>query len=42
MGKRWEEYNHPTFKRFVNEYWTRALPEETPQGYNNVENGCYW
>jgi len=42
MGKRWENYNHPTFKRFVNEYWTKPLPEETPQTHKDVENGCYW
>jgi len=42
MGKRWEQYNHPTFKRFVNEYWTKPLPEETPECHKNVENGCYW
>ena len=42
MGKRWEDYNHPTFKKFVNEYWTRPLPEETPEGYKNAEQGCYW
>ena len=42
MGKRWENYNHPTFKRFVNEYWTRPLPEETPHTYKDVEEGCYW
>jgi hypothetical protein len=42
MGKRWEQYNHPTFKRFVNEYWTRPLPEETPESHKNVEDGCYW
>jgi hypothetical protein len=42
MGKRWDDYDHPTFKRFVNEYWTRPLPEETPCTYKDVENGCYW
>jgi hypothetical protein len=42
MGKRWENYNHPTFNRFVNEYWTKPLPEETPRIYKDVENGCYW
>lgn len=39
-GKRWEEL--PEVAKFMNEYWVRPLPEETPQAINSVEGGCYW
>jgi hypothetical protein len=42
LGKRWENINHPILKTFINEYWTRPLPEETPETYKKVESGCYW
>jgi hypothetical protein len=40
MGKRWE--TNSGIMRFHNEYWTRPLPEETPESYMSVEKGCYW
>lgn len=39
-GKRWEEL--PEVAKFMNEYWVRPLPEETPQAKQTVEGGCYW
>jgi len=39
-GKRWE--NLPYYSDFINQYWVRPLPEETPKNFLNVENGCYW
>jgi hypothetical protein len=39
-GKRWEDRDF--FLNMFNEHWIRPLPEETPQGYEEVENGCYW
>ena len=39
-GKRWEDRDF--FLNMFNEHWIRPLPEETPQGYEVVENGCYW
>jgi hypothetical protein len=42
MGNRWAQYNRHGSKNFINEYWTRPLPEETPEGYKNAEQGCYW
>lgn len=35
-GKRWDECG------FYNEYWVRPMEEETPKGFQEVENGCYW
>lgn len=35
-GQRWERYN------IYNEHWVRPLPEETPAGFLQKENGCYW
>lgn len=40
MGSRWEEKDY--VKKYVNEYWTRPLPEETPDEAKKIENGCYW
>ncbi len=40
MGKRWEK--DVTLAPFVNEYWTRPLPSETPAAAGGVEEGCYW
>jgi hypothetical protein len=39
-GKRWED--RIFFLNMFNEHWIRPLPEETPQGHEEVENGCYW
>jgi len=35
-GQRWEGYD------IYNEHWVRPLPEETPAGFLQKENGCYW
>lgn len=40
MGSRWEEKDY--VKKYVNEYWARPLPEETPDEAKKIENGCYW
>jgi hypothetical protein len=39
-GKRWEDRDF--FLNMFNEHWIRPLSEETPQGHEVVENGCYW
>jgi len=35
-GQRWEAYG------IYNEHWVRPSPEETPEGFLQKENGCYW
>jgi len=40
MGNRWE--TDETLRSFVNEHWTRPLPEETPACAGRVEEACYW
>lgn len=40
IGKRWENYIQ--FKKIINRYWTRPLPEETPTDYLKLEDGSYW
>lgn len=39
-GKRWD--NHEVISKLYNQYWVRPLESETPQGYQAVEDGCYW
>ncbi len=39
-GSRWD--SNPVISKFYNEHWIRPLPEETPQSFKSVENGCYW
>lgn len=39
-GRRWEDW--PFFKELFNEHWMRPLPEETPENFEQVEQGCYW
>jgi hypothetical protein len=39
-GRRWE--HNPVFTKFFNEYWIRPLPEDTPEGNEVIEGGCYW
>lgn len=34
--------NTEWFKKTVNNYWVRPSEEETPKGFNKVENGLYW
>lgn len=39
-GNRWLE--NQQIMKYVNDAWTRPLPEETPENISIVENGCYW
>ena len=39
-GKRWD--NHEVISKLYNEHWVRPSTEETPDGSNSVEGGCYW
>jgi hypothetical protein len=39
-GRRWE--GNKRIAAFFNESWVRPAPDETPQGINTIENGCYW
>lgn len=34
--------NTEWFKKTVNDYWVRPSEEETPKGFDKVENGLYW
>lgn len=40
MGKRWE--SSPHILKYFNQYWVRPMKEETPDGSNLIEGGCYW
>lgn len=45
IGRRWEKPipgGYPPLTRFVNDHWTRPLPEETPSGFESVDSGAYW
>jgi NADPH-dependent 2,4-dienoyl-CoA reductase/sulfur reductase-like enzyme len=38
-GRRWEK---PPLTDFFNDSWTRPLAEETPPGFESVDQGAYW
>lgn len=45
IGRRWEKPipgGYPPLTRFVNDHWTRPLPEETPLSFRSVSSGDYW
>lgn len=39
-GRRWDD--HEVISTLYNDYWVRPAESEVPQGFSNVENGCYW
>ncbi len=39
-GKRWDDYG--VGAGLYNEWWVRPSTQETPGGFRQVENGCYW
>jgi hypothetical protein len=39
-GSRWE--TDPTFSCIFNDYWTKPLIEETPDGHKTIDSNCYW
>ena len=39
-GKRWA--NHSVISKFWNEHWIYPCEDETPNGADMVEGGCYW
>ena len=41
IGQRWLDY-YPEIAALMNEHWIRPQPNERPEGYKKVENGCYW
>ena len=41
-GSRWERERKEIMSLYKNEYWTRPKEVERPDGFQNVENSCYW
>lgn len=39
-GSRWEQ--DPVFAPYINRYWVKPLPEETPEGHQTIDSNCYW
>lgn len=39
-GKRWDD--NPVISSLYNEAWVRPNEEDRPDGFENVEGGCYW
>lgn len=39
-GRRWDD--NPVVSVLYNEAWVRPTEEDRPEGYENVEQGCYW
>jgi len=41
-GRRWEVESPDDIAPLFNEHWVRPSAEETPEGKDLVEGGCYW
>lgn len=41
-GSRWERERELVMKLYKNEYWVRPSANERPNGFENVEQSCYW
>ena len=41
-GQRWLEERPEILKLFMNEHWKRPSLDERPDGFSEIENGCYW
>lgn len=41
-GSRWERERAEIMKLYKNEFWSRPKETERPDGFQNVENSCYW
>lgn len=41
-NKRADTDEDPAVRNVYNDYWIRTLPEDTPQGFMKIEDGCYW
>jgi hypothetical protein len=41
-GRRWEVESSDVIALLFNEHWVRPSAEETPEGSDLVEGGCYW
>lgn len=39
-GKRWDE--REDYSELFNDYWVRPTDDLKPEGYKDVEGGCYW
>jgi hypothetical protein len=42
LGSRWLTDRPDVIRLFLNEHWSKPTDEEKPDGYKNIENGCYW
>ncbi len=42
LGSRWLTDRPDVLRLFLNEHWSKPTDEEKPDGYKNIENGCYW
>lgn len=42
LGGRWLIDRPDVLRLFLNEHWSKPSDEEKPDGYKNIENGCYW
>lgn len=42
LGHRWETEHVEQFGPLFNEHWIKPLPEDTPEGKEAIEQGCYW
>lgn len=41
-NKRADSDDDSAVRDLYNDYWIRTLPEDTPNGYQKIESGCYW
>lgn len=41
-GTRWVTDAREIMQLYKNEFWSRPEEDEKPEGFNKIENGCYW
>ena len=41
-GMRWMRERKDIMNLFMNQYWSRPMESERPEGYEKVEKSAYW
>ncbi len=42
LGSRWKMDNPEIVELYQNNYWSYPSEDEKPNGFQNIENSCYW
>jgi hypothetical protein len=41
-GERWLKERPDIMRLYMNKHWSRPNEDEKPQGFESVEDSCYW